>query len=79
VIKLLSSAGTGFFYTTQKNPTRTTDKLNLVKYDPIGLLRFIFIIVFMNWFYFIYLHLHYKIVRRHVIFNESKMASGKKR
>lgn len=34
-IKLLSSVGTGFFYTTRKNVTRTPDKLSLMKYDPI--------------------------------------------
>ena len=34
-IKLLSSAGTGFFYTTRKNPTRTPRKLAFRKYDPI--------------------------------------------
>jgi len=34
-IKLLSSAGTGFFYTTRKNPSRTPDKLKFVKYDPV--------------------------------------------
>lgn len=31
VIKLLSSAGTGFFYTTTKNPRRVTRKLALMK------------------------------------------------
>jgi large subunit ribosomal protein L33 len=32
-IKLLSSAGTGFFYTTRKNVVRTPEKIALVKYD----------------------------------------------
>jgi len=32
-IKLVSSAGTGFFYVTKKNP-RNTKKLELKKYDP---------------------------------------------
>ena len=34
-IKLESSAGTGFFYTTVKNRQSTPDKLELKKYDPV--------------------------------------------
>ena len=34
-IKLESSAGTGFFYTTFKNRQKTPDKLELMKYDPV--------------------------------------------
>ncbi len=34
LIKLVSSAGTGYFYTTKKNPRKTTEKLTLRKYDP---------------------------------------------
>lgn len=34
-IKLLSSAGTGFFYVTKKNPRTSTEKLVFKKYDPI--------------------------------------------
>ena len=34
LIKLVSSAGTGFFYTTKKNTRTTTEKLTLKKYDP---------------------------------------------
>ena len=34
-IKLLSSAGTGFFYVTKKNPRTQTEKLVFKKYDPI--------------------------------------------
>ncbi len=34
-IKLESSAGTGFFYTTTKNRQKTPDKLELKKYDPV--------------------------------------------
>ncbi|MDR1233764.1 MAG: 50S ribosomal protein L33 [Holosporales bacterium] len=33
-IKLLSSANTGFFYVTKKNPRTMPDKLELKKYDP---------------------------------------------
>jgi len=54
LIKLASSAGTGFYYTTRRNPTKSTQsKLALRKYDPI--------------------------IRQHVLFTESKLASGKKR
>jgi large subunit ribosomal protein L33 len=34
LIKLVSSAGTGFFYTTKKNSRTSTEKLSLNKYDP---------------------------------------------
>ncbi|VFP80182.1 50S ribosomal protein L33 [Candidatus Erwinia haradaeae] len=34
-IKLLSSAGTGHFYTTTKNKRNKTDKLELRKFDPV--------------------------------------------
>ncbi|XP_020252306.1 uncharacterized protein LOC109829671 [Asparagus officinalis] len=33
-IKLVSAAGTGFFYVKRKNPRRTPDKLEFRKYDP---------------------------------------------
>jgi len=33
-IKLVSSAGTGIFYVTKKNPKNNTKKLELKKYDP---------------------------------------------
>lgn len=35
-IKLLSSAGTGFFYVTKKNPRTKTEKLVFKKYDPVA-------------------------------------------
>jgi large subunit ribosomal protein L33 len=35
-IKLLSSAGTGFFYVTKKNPKTATDKISFRKYDPVA-------------------------------------------
>jgi large subunit ribosomal protein L33 len=34
-IKLLSTAGTGFFYVTKKNPRTSTEKLMFKKYDPV--------------------------------------------
>ena len=33
-IKLVSSAGTGHFYTTDKKKTKTPDKIEFKKYDP---------------------------------------------
>ena len=33
-IKLVSTAGTGYFYTTTKNKKTSTEKLVLKKYDP---------------------------------------------
>jgi large subunit ribosomal protein L33 len=36
LIKLVSSADTGYFYTTKKNPRTKTEKLELKKYDPIA-------------------------------------------
>jgi large subunit ribosomal protein L33 len=35
-IKLLSSAGTGFFYVTKKNPRTSTEKITFKKYDPVA-------------------------------------------
>ncbi len=35
LIKLVSTAGTGYFYTTKKNPRTTTEKLEFRKYDPV--------------------------------------------
>ena len=35
-IKLLSTAGTGFFYVTKKNPRTATEKLAFKKYDPVA-------------------------------------------
>ena len=34
-IKLVSSAGTGHYYTTEKNKRSTPDKLAMKKYDPV--------------------------------------------
>ena len=53
LLRLVSEAGTGFFYTTRKNPRTLQRKLAFRKYDPI--------------------------VRRHVLFTEKKLPSGKKR
>lgn len=34
-IKMVSSAGTGHFYTTTKNKRTTPQKLEMKKYDPV--------------------------------------------
>ena len=34
-IKMESTADTGYFYTTTKNPRTTTEKLELRRYDPV--------------------------------------------
>jgi large subunit ribosomal protein L33 len=34
-IRLVSSADTGFFYVTKKNPRNTTEKMTMRKYDPV--------------------------------------------
>lgn len=47
LVKLVSSADTGFFYVAKKNPKKQTEKLAFRKYDPK--------------------------VRKHVIFNETKI------
>ena len=33
-IRLVSSAGTGHFYTTDKNKKTTPNKMEILKYDP---------------------------------------------
>jgi large subunit ribosomal protein L33 len=35
-IKLVSSAGTGYYYVTKKNSRTQTEKLSMKKYDPIA-------------------------------------------
>ena len=34
-IKLVSSAGTGHFYTTDKNKRTSPDKMEIKKFDPV--------------------------------------------
>nr|5DM6_1 Chain 1, 50S ribosomal protein L33 [Deinococcus radiodurans]5DM7_1 Chain 1, 50S ribosomal protein L33 [Deinococcus radiodurans] len=36
IVKMESSAGTGFYYTTTKNRRNTQAKLELKKYDPVA-------------------------------------------
>ena len=35
-VRMNSSAGTGHFYTTDKNTRTTPDKLEMKKYDPVA-------------------------------------------
>jgi large subunit ribosomal protein L33 len=35
-IKLVSTADTGFYYVTRKNPRNTTEKMSFKKYDPVA-------------------------------------------
>ena len=35
LIKLISTADTGYFYVTKKNPRKTTEKMEFRKYDPV--------------------------------------------
>ena len=41
-IRLMSTAGTGYFYVTKKNPRNTTEKLTIRKFDPIARKHFEF-------------------------------------
>lgn len=34
-IKLLSTADTGYFYVTKKNPRTQTEKMSFRRYDPV--------------------------------------------
>ncbi len=34
-IRLVSTADTGYFYITKKNPRNLTEKLEMRKYDPV--------------------------------------------
>ena len=36
LIKLVSTADTGFYYVTKKNPRTQTEKLEFRKYDPVA-------------------------------------------
>ena len=36
LIRMVSTADTGYFYVAKKNPRKTTEKLQLRKYDPVA-------------------------------------------
>ena len=40
--KLLSSVGTGFFYTTRKNVAKVPEKMKMIKFDPVVRRRVLF-------------------------------------
>lgn len=35
LVKMVSSADTGYYYVTKKNPRTQTEKLEMRKYDPV--------------------------------------------
>ncbi len=35
LIKMISTADTGFYYVTRKNPRSSTEKMEMRKYDPV--------------------------------------------
>lgn len=35
LVKMVSTADTGFFYVTKKNPRNSTEKFQFRKYDPV--------------------------------------------
>ncbi len=41
-INLVSSAGTGYYYVTKKNPRTSTEKLEFRKFDPVARKHVIF-------------------------------------
>ena len=42
LIKLVSTADTGFYYVAKKNPRTSTEKLQFRKYDPVARKHVIF-------------------------------------
>ncbi|MBL6945811.1 MAG: 50S ribosomal protein L33 [Rhodospirillales bacterium] len=42
LVRLVSSADTGFFYVTKKNPRNLTEKMQFRKYDPVARKHVIF-------------------------------------
>ncbi|MAO55379.1 MAG: 50S ribosomal protein L33 [Rhodospirillaceae bacterium] len=36
LVKMVSTADTGFFYVKKKNPRNTTEKFEMRKYDPVA-------------------------------------------
>ena len=41
-VKMESTAGTGYFYTTTKNPRNKPEKMEFKKYDPVARKHVIF-------------------------------------
>lgn len=36
LFKLVSTAGTGYYYTARRNPKKRPDKMEFMKYDPVA-------------------------------------------
>ncbi len=36
LVKMVSTANTGFYYVTKKNPRNQTEKMEFRKYDPVA-------------------------------------------
>lgn len=36
LVKMVSTADTGYFYVAKKNPKKTTEKLEFRKFDPVA-------------------------------------------
>ena len=36
LFKMVSSAGTGYFYTARRNPKKKPEKMEFTKYDPVA-------------------------------------------
>jgi large subunit ribosomal protein L33 len=36
LVKMTSTAGTGYFYVKKRNPKKLTEKLSMRKYDPVA-------------------------------------------
>jgi large subunit ribosomal protein L33 len=82
IVRLISTAQTGFFYTTQR--PRTGPKLAAVKYDPRGngfpafvsffvVVVVVVVVVLLYLAFFVFLKILYsKIVKQRVLFVESK-------
>jgi large subunit ribosomal protein L33 len=66
LVKLLSSAGTGFNYI--KSRPRISPKLSMMKYDPMGKERIECRVLF-----FFLVSLIASLVKQHVLFTETKM------
>jgi len=89
LIKLVSTARTGYFYTAKKN--RLYPTFSITKYDPIGMYPTFFFFLFLPLSLFLSLsplvfmlckfiytllrclHSHSFLVKRHVLFIEQKM------
>lgn len=54
LVRLVSAAGTGFFYVKPKNPKKFTTKLEFRKYDPVVKKHVLFTEAKMKWTWLLY-------------------------